>query len=116
MTRSSIRAFLLVLAAAVWVAPLSAQVNTSKPIEVTKVRPQKVKFKGTVVSANTIQITVRSLENERVLRTFKLSEKTSAEMQKIVDQGGYQSGDRVEIEYENGTDVALKIKGKPSRP
>ena len=116
MTRSNIPAFLLLAAAALLAAPLSAQVNTSKPIEVKKVKPQKVKFRGTVVSANTVQITVRSLENERILRTFKLSEKVHAEMQKIVDQGGYQSGDRVEIEYENGTDVAVKIKGKPSRP
>lgn len=117
MTRSSIRALLFVLAAvALWAAPLSAQANTSKPIAVKNVKPQKVKFKGTVVNANTVQITVRSAQNERILHTFKLSEKVSAEMQKIVAQGGYQSGDWVEIEYENGTDVALKIKGKPSRP
>ena len=37
-------------------------------------------------------------------------------MLKLLDQGGYQYGDTVEIQYQLGTDVALKIIGKPSKP
>jgi hypothetical protein len=37
-------------------------------------------------------------------------------MQKLLDQGGYQFGDKVVIQYLPGTEVALKIKGKPSKP
>jgi hypothetical protein len=37
-------------------------------------------------------------------------------MQKLFDQGGYQYGDKVEIWYMQGTDVAVRIKGKPSKP
>jgi hypothetical protein len=37
-------------------------------------------------------------------------------MQKLLDRGGYQYGDKVEIQHEAGSDVALQIKGKPSRP
>jgi len=35
-------------------------------------------------------------------------------MQRIFNAGGYQYGDKVTVWYRSGTDVALKIKGKPS--
>jgi hypothetical protein len=37
-------------------------------------------------------------------------------MQKIVDKGGYQYGDKVTVYYDPQSHTALKIKGKPSRP
>jgi hypothetical protein len=37
-------------------------------------------------------------------------------MEKILDSGGYQYGDKVEIFYTSGTTVALRIDGKPSKP
>jgi hypothetical protein len=37
-------------------------------------------------------------------------------MQKILDAGGYQYGDKVEILYTPGSTVALRIQGKPSKP
>ncbi len=36
-------------------------------------------------------------------------------MQKVFNAGGYKYGDEVVIWYQQGTDVALKIKGKPSK-
>jgi hypothetical protein len=37
-------------------------------------------------------------------------------MQQIIDKGGYQYGDRVTVIYNSANQIALKIKGKPSRP
>ena len=35
-------------------------------------------------------------------------------MLQIAARGGYRYGDKIEIEYAAGSDVALQIKGKPS--
>jgi hypothetical protein len=37
-------------------------------------------------------------------------------MQKIIDTGGYQYGDKVTVFYEPATLKAIKFKGKPSKP
>jgi hypothetical protein len=37
-------------------------------------------------------------------------------MQKIIDNGGYQYGDKVRIRHDQGQTVALDLKGRPSRP
>ncbi len=109
----------VILLAAVLVAaavPVNAQLDTSKPIPVKVSKPKTVWFRGEVMHANPEAITVRSRENERVIRTFTYSPKVRDRMQKLLDRGGYQYGDKVEIQYEAGRDVALQIKGKPSRP
>ena len=36
-------------------------------------------------------------------------------MQKLMDQGGYQYGDKVRILYQQGQTVALRVRGKPSK-
>ncbi len=98
--------------------PAYAQVDTSKPVTV-KIKTPKAgtaKFQGTVLHANIAQITVRGKENELVVRTFPLSREVSGRMQKIMDGGGYQYGDKVTVIYEPLTSTALKIKGKPSKP
>ncbi len=97
-------------------APLLGQIDTSKPIQVKTVKAKMQKFHGTVMNATSAAITVRSSENELAIRTFTYSPKTQAQMQSIIDKGGYQYGDRVEIQYAEGTDVAVRIKGKPSKP
>jgi hypothetical protein len=66
--------------------------------------------------ANNAQITVRAKGNDMAIRTFPLSEEASVKMQKIVDRGGYQYGDKVTILYESATSKAVKVKGKPSKP
>ncbi|HUL17347.1 MAG TPA: hypothetical protein VLV88_15220 [Terriglobales bacterium] len=74
------------------------------------------KFQGTVVNANVAQITVRAKDNELDLQTFSLSQEVSQKMQAIIDKGGYQYGDKVTIYYDPTSHVAMKIKGKPSKP
>ncbi len=116
MTRSSIRAILLAAALGAAALPLGAQIDTSKPIPIKTSKPRLVKFQGEVMNVNSAQITVRSRENERVIQTFTYAPKVRDQMQKIIDRGGYQYGDKVEIQYQAGSSVALRIRGKPSKP
>jgi len=73
------------------------------------------KFEGYVMHANIAQITVRAKGNDMSLQTFSLSEQASAQMQTIVDKGGYQYGDKVTVYYDQTSLKALKVKGKPSK-
>jgi hypothetical protein len=50
------------------------------------------------------------------IRTFPLSQEASDKMQKIIDKGGYQYGDKVTVYYVPATSQAIKFKGKPSKP
>jgi hypothetical protein len=115
MTPSRIRALVLVALAAVFAASVAAQ-DTQKPIRLKAPKTQILKFRGEVVHASSVQMIVRSRENEKVVRTFTYAPQAKEQMDKIIDRGGYQPGDRVEVHHEAGSDVALKIKGKPSKP
>ncbi len=44
------------------------------------------------------------------------TEEASSKMQKLIDRGGYQYGDKVTIFYDPTTNKAIKIKGKASKP
>jgi hypothetical protein len=90
--------------------------NTSKPIPVKNVKAKPAQFEGTVMHANIAQITVRGKENELAVRTFTLSSQAAGKMQQTINQGGFQYGDTVKVEYDPATSTALKIKGKPSKP
>ena len=116
MSSSSIRAALLGTAIALLATGVSAQVETGKPIQLKAPKKKIAKFKGEVLSMTNVQIIVRSRDNERVIRTFTYTPEMREKMQQIIDRGGYQHGDRVEIQHEPGSDVALKITGKPSKP
>jgi len=59
---------------------------------------------------------VHSVNDFRDLRTFSYSPKIRDRMQQILNAGGYQHGDRVTIWYGSDTTLALKIRGKPSKP
>jgi len=120
---------LMLATAGIFSSPAAAQVpvivpivvDTAVPIIVAAVKPKPKptgidKFEGFVMHANNAQITVRARGNDMAIRTFPLSEAASAEMQKIVDKGGYQYGDKVTILYEPATSKAIKVKGKPSKP
>ena len=120
----------LTFGAAVFCSPAVAQVppaavpvivDTAVPIVVGAVKPAPKptglgKFQGYVMNANSAQITLRSKDNELAVRTFPLSQEMSAKMQKIIDQGGYQYGDKVTVYYDPSTSQARKLKGKPSKP
>jgi len=120
----------LVLAAAgISPSPAAAQdpittpiiIDTAVPIIVAAIKPKPKqtgldKFEGFVMSATNAQITVRAKGDDLAIRTFPLSEAASAKMQKIVDKGGYQYGDKVTVYYEPATSKAFNFKGKPSKP
>jgi len=118
---------LMLALAGIFPAPAIAQdpiltpiiVDTAVPIIVAAVKPKPTgldKFEGFVMNANTAQITLRAKGSDLTIRTFSLSEVASAKMQKIVEKGGYQFGDKVTVYYEPATSKAIKFKGKPSKP
>jgi hypothetical protein len=121
MLHTRARAILLAAAALTFhVAPAFAQeVDTSKPIVVKAKKAPKPKrevFKGEVMNMTPAAITVRSQSDQRTIRTFSYSPDLATRMQRMIDKGGYQYGDKVTIETDAGSSVALQIKGKPSKP
>jgi hypothetical protein len=91
------------------------------PIIVSAVKPKPkptglAKFEGTVMHANSVQITLKAMGNDLAIQTFPLSEAASAKMQLIIDRGGYQYGDKVKLEYDPLSLRVVKFKGKPSKP
>ncbi len=91
----------------------AAQVTDSQPIKIKTPKPKTEKFKGEVLVATRVAITVRDRENKNLVRTFNYEDKLAEKINKHFDENKpYQHGDRVTIKYEAGTDKALKIKGK----
>ncbi len=106
------------LAAALGAAPLAAvpaQVTTTAPIVIKQPKPKLEKFKGHVLSATIAAIIVQSSDNEKMVRTFQYSPEVHDKMLAIIQSGGYQHGDMVTVFTQPGSNVALKIKGKPSK-
>jgi hypothetical protein len=91
------------------------------PIIISAVKPKPKptglsKFEGTVMHANSVQITVKAMGNDLAIQTFPLGEAAAAKMQLIIDKGGYQYGDKVKLEYDPQSLRVVKFKGKPSKP
>jgi hypothetical protein len=101
-------------------APLPAQISTEKPVTVrtiNNVKPVKPKWhQWRVIAATPASLVVRDMASERTIVTFSYSDKVRGKMQKIIDNGGYQYGDKVRIRHDQGQTVALDLKGRPSRP
>ena len=74
-----------------------------------------IKARFEVVSMQYQSLQVRSLSNQRELHTFTYSPAVRPKMQKVQSAGGYKYGDKVTVWYRVGADVALKVKGKPSK-
>lgn len=85
-----------------------------KPAHSPNEKPVKSRFQ--VLHMMPAAIQVQSVTDEREIRTLAYSDQIREQMLKLLEKGGYQFGDIVQIEYRPGTDVALKIKGKPSKP
>jgi hypothetical protein len=93
--------------------------DTAVPMVVNAIKPKPsglTKFEGFVLHANRAQITVRAKGNDMAIETFTLSEDASLRMQRVIDKGGYQYGDKVTVLYDPTSFRAVKVKGKPSRP
>jgi len=100
--------------AAPWV---HAQVVEGAPIVIHEKPPSdQSRFMGEVISATNSSITVRDAGNDRRIRTFSYSPALSNKMKGVMDRGGYQPGDKVEVRYHSRTGQACNIKGKPSVP
>jgi len=114
--RTLLVAFSLAGAIAACGGTACAQVSEAPPIRVKGKAPRSERFKGEVLHADSISMMVRDRKDPRFIRTFTYSPKVKEQMGKIIARGGYQYGDKVEIRYQAGQDVALAIKGRPSKP
>jgi hypothetical protein len=97
-----------------------AQENTASAVTAKSksTKPPKTKidtFKGEVIRMNTTSIIVRDPKNSYLVRTFTFSPDLTKKLQSLIERGGYQPGDTVEVHYQDGTSVAEIIKGKPSK-
>jgi hypothetical protein len=95
-------------------------VSEAAPIIISAVKPKPKptglsKFEGTVMQANSVQITLKAMGNDLSIQTFPLSQAASLKMQQIIDKGGYQYGDKVKLEYDPQSMRVVKFKGKPSK-
>lgn len=117
MKKPSILAALLLLLAfaAVFSPSVQAQVDTSSPIVVKQSRPRPIWLAGNVVRADGKAIVISERNNPRAIHTFTYSGKSLAKMTTILNEGGYQSGDKVKVLYQPGDTVALDLHGKPSK-
>jgi hypothetical protein len=121
MNHSKAFVFLPVAALAVCAVAISARAQEINTPIVTVKSAQKaqsnlIKARFEVLHMLPTAIQVRSLVNGLEIHTFSYSDQIRGRMQNVFDQGGYQYGDKITIWYGAGTDVALKIKGKPSKP
>jgi hypothetical protein len=99
--------------------PLRAQEINTPIITVRSfppAQPKRVKTRFSVLHMFINSIQVRSLVNGLEIHTFTYSDPINSGMQAIFEQGGFQYGDIVTIWYLPRTDIALKIKGTPSKP
>jgi hypothetical protein len=96
----------------------NAQTTTSvdSPIVVKEKPAKPVWLKAEVVHADKHSIIVRERDNAMMIHTFTYSEKAQGKMDQILDSGGYQSGDNVQIRWMPGSSEAMDIKGRPSKP
>jgi hypothetical protein len=96
-------------------APVSP-LNPSAPI-IVKDKPLKAKWlKAEVIHADQISLMVREEKNGLQIHTFTYSDKAREKMQEVLDAGGYQYGDKIEVRYMPGKTEALDIRGAPSKP
>jgi len=114
-TKTKMRAA-VVLGVALAVGLPAAGQTVAPAIKVSAPKPKKEKFKGEVLFATRAAITVRSRDNLNLVRTFTYDTKLSKKINKQFDENKiYQHGDRVEVVYFAGGDLALKVKGKPKQ-
>ena len=120
MKRFSILAAIAVAAAfSLAAVPGRAQINSTVVVKSPTPRASNSAkgswLKGEVIRADANSIIVREQDNGNMIHTFTYTPAVQASMQKLIDQGGYQYGDKVQILYQQGQTVALRVRGKPSK-
>ncbi len=73
-------------------------------------------LKAEVIVASANSIVVREQANGLMIHSFTFGPELKDKMQAVLDKGGFQYGDKVNILYQPGQTVALRIHGKPSKP
>lgn len=125
MKKRNILAALVVAAAlAMFAGPARAQSEVALAPIITRtihaLLPKPVPggewLKAEVVHFDQRSIIVREQSNERMILTFTYAPALKPHMQQLADKGGYQYGDKIKILFQKGKKVALKIRGKPSKP
>jgi hypothetical protein len=94
----------------------AAQTTTASPVMVKEVPAKPIWLKAQVIHFDSNSIVVREEADERMIHSFTYSPKVQGQIQKALNKGGYQSGDKVKIRFQKGQTVALAIHGKPSKP
>jgi hypothetical protein len=106
---------ILSLGLALFAGRAVAQMTTAQPVTPQTAKVQVLKFKGLVISATSIAMTLSSQQNPKMIQTFSYSPQVRQQMADVIQKGGYQHGDKVTVDYAAGTTVALRIHGKPSK-
>ncbi|HXW17052.1 MAG TPA: hypothetical protein VEJ39_02035 [Candidatus Acidoferrales bacterium] len=111
-------AMALAIAALAIAAPSArAQVDpTASPIVVRQQMAKARWMKAEVIHADHRELVVREAANQMAVHTFTYAPKAAQQIEKAIALGGYQRGDAIKIQCEPGKNIALDIKGKPSRP
>jgi|SRR5215831_2562521 len=116
---------ILFAALSIAATPLYAQTGAETvvvPIVVGKLLPKKKPpTPGTWIKVQVIRVDANSMivseqDNERMIHTFNYSDDLKPKVQKIIDAGGYQYGDKIKVLVAPGNVVVTKIDGKPSKP
>jgi len=99
-------------------APVGAQsVGTAISVQTPPIhRKGVVWLKAEILHADARSMMVREQGNQLSIHTFTYADDIQGRMEQISEAGGYQYGDRVKIMYQPGQLVALKVRGKPSKP
>ena len=90
--------------------------TTTSPIVVKQKAAKPVWLKAEVIHADQLSLLVREEDNGLNIHTFSYSDKAREKIQAILEAGGYQYGDKIQIRYMPGKTEALDIKGSPSKP
>jgi hypothetical protein len=97
-------------------APARAQ-SVGPSISVSTIHKYKTLWlKADIIHADARSMMVRDHDNPLHIYTFTYADEIQGSMEHISEAGGYQYGDRVKIQYFQGQQVALKVRGKPSKP
>jgi hypothetical protein len=119
MTRNKTRAYSMTAALLLCGACLvsfSPRTNAQTAQQFPDPAEKVIKARFEVLHMMYQSIQVRSLTDMKELHTFRYAPEIRDQMQNIFNAGGYQYGDKIEVWYQRGKSVALKIKGKPSKP
>ena len=125
MKNFSIFAAAMLMGGLMAAAPAHAQVTMSAPIVVRSSGTTTSGSSGAAAKGNWLQaevihadsnsMIVRERANGMMIHTFTYTPELQAAMAKLLDQGGYQYGDKVQILYQPGQTVALRVRGRPSK-